>query len=360
MHPIFEHRRGLGLYLLAWTPMAALLTGLLALVGESVWTEAVVIAVPLTVVYAFLCLAAWYPCRALPLGTADTLRALGVHTATGFISAATWVGLAWAFARVLDRSVAFSGVGNRVAGQAALLFAFGFLAYQLSVAVHYLLGAFEDSRNAERRAMHAEVASKVAELEMLRTQVNPHFLFNSLNSVSSLTTRDPEAARTMCIELGNLLRDTLRLATQPTISLAEELSTTRRYLNIETMRFGTRLRVEETVDDGCGDRLVPSMVLQPLVENALKHGISESLDGGVITIAATCTDSRLTLSVSNPIDEAGRPRSRPGLGLSNLRRRLHALYGGLASLTTRTENGRFTAEVRLPSPSAGAETEVTE
>ncbi len=360
MHPIFEQRRGLGLYLLAWLPMAALLGGLLGLIGGSSWVEATALAVPLTVVYAFLCLAAWYPCRALPLDQADTLRTLGVHATTGLISAATWVGLAWGLAQLLEHSLLFTGVGDRIAGLAALLLAFGFLAYQLSVAVHYLLGAFEDSRNAERRALQAEVASKVAELEMLRTQVNPHFLFNSLNSVSSLTTRDPEAARTMCIELGAFLRDTLRLAARPAITLDEELATIRRFLAIEKVRFGQRLLVEESIADGCGTWIVPSMVLQPLVENALKHGISELVDGGTIHIGAECGRPGLTLSVTNPVDETARPNPGAGLGLRNLRRRLQTLFGGQATLSTSLHGGLFTAEVSLPRDSTQTETEVQE
>jgi len=348
MHPIFVRRQRLGLYLLAWAPLAALLAVLMVVVGHSRWGEGIAMAVPLALVFAFLSLAAWYPCRAMPLESTAPSRAIAVHGATTVVTAAVWVALAWALGTVLDRTGLFAGAGERVVDQAAVLLGFGILAYLLSVALHYLLAAFESSREADRRALEAEVAARVAELQMLRAQIDPHFLFNSLNSISSLTTADPEAAREMCIELGDFLRGTLRLSQAPTIPLEEELALLRRYLAIEKVRFGPRLQVEEEIGEGCGRCLVPSMLFQPLVENALKHGIAGLLEGGTLTVRVSCDSRSLRLEVGNPVDPDSAGASGEGVGLVNLRRRLSNLHGDEAWLETRSGDGDYRARVTLP------------
>ena len=153
----------------------------------------------------------------------------------------------------------------------------GLLLYVVSVALHYALLAVEQSRESE-------IQARDAELRALKAQINPHFLFNSLNSITALTTVDPARAREMCIRLSDFLRNTLGLGERESISWREELALSRAYLEVEQVRFGSRLQVEIDVDEACSDCMVPPLVLQPLIENAVKHGIATMVDGGLIRV----------------------------------------------------------------------------
>ena len=164
------------------------------------------------------------------------------------------------------------------------VFAAGVLLFLLALAVHYALLAFEAAREAERRQLELELLTRDAELRALRAQIDPHFLYNSLNSISALTASDPAGARRMCVLLGGFLRDTLSLSSRERIPLAEELALADSFLSIEQVRFGARLQVDRRIDDASAACLVPPLLLQPLVENAITHGIAGLLEGGVIRL----------------------------------------------------------------------------
>jgi two-component system sensor histidine kinase AlgZ len=152
----------------------------------------------------------------------------------------------------------------------------------------------------------------------------------------------------MCICLGDFLRRTLGLGERESIMLREELDLAQTYLEVEKNRFGERLQVEVRMDERCNDCLVPPLILQPLVENAIKHGIATMVEGGTIMVESQLRDGMLRVKVENGFDlQAPRPRSR-GMGLRNVRRRLEARFGSLASLSARPEGNRFLAEVILP------------
>ena len=347
MHPILASRRHLALYLMAWLPVAALLTVAMMITGWGDWVQSFLFVFPMVVVYAFLCLSAWYPCRALPLGDERAEMALVMHIAAAALSALLWVAMAWALAEGFERSTAYAGSTDMTTEHTGIIFIAGMLLYLLSVAIHYLFAAAEASRKAERRALEAEVAAREAELQALKAQLNPHFLFNSLNSVASLAATDPEGARDMCIQLGDYLRGTLKSGSglQP---LVEELAQVRRFLRVESVRYGDRLRVVEEIDDRCLGLKVPPLILQPLVENALKHGIGELVEGGEVRIGGRCSGELLTVWVENPVDVEERPKTGAGLGLANVRHRLENVFGDTARLRSGRSGEIFRAEVVIP------------
>ncbi|MCK5377300.1 MAG: histidine kinase [Acidobacteria bacterium] len=353
MHPILAQRQRLAIYLLAWMPVAALLTAALVLTGWGGWLQSLLFAFPLLTVYAFLCLAAWYPCRALPLGQTRTGVALTSHIAAAAVSSALWVAMAWLLARAFSRSTIFAGEAALTADQIGLLFVVGLLLYLLSVAVHYLFVAAELGRAAERRALEAEVAAREAEFQALKAQLNPHFLFNSLNSIASLAVTDPPGAREMCVQLGDYLRFTLSETSAHMEPLAKELEQVRRFLAVEQVRFGERLRVVEKIGHECVECLVPPLLLQPLVENALKHGIAGLVDGGEVEIGARCDGGQLVLWVENPVDTEAPPRAGAGVGLLNVRRRLEGVFGGEATLRHARSGETYRTEIVIPTIQSG-------
>jgi LytS/YehU family sensor histidine kinase len=207
----------------------------------------------------------------------------------------------------------------------------------------------EDSSKAEAHALETSVLAREAELKALRAQVNPHFLFNSLNSISALTSVDPAKAREMCILLAEFLRMTLGLGEKNTIPLSEELSLLHRYLAIEKVRFGARLQMEEDVQEASKTIQLPPLILQPLVENAITHGIANLSDGGMVRLSGTGHNGRFSLAVENTFDPEATPMRKSGLGLKNVRQRLEARYGNEANMHVTAENGKFRVELSFPS-----------
>lgn len=350
MHPILARRGRLGLYLAAWLPLAALVAVLLALPGGLAPLEAAVAAPPLCLFYAFVCLSSWHLCRVLVPGGATFFRVLAAHGAAAAISSLLWILAGLQMAYFLGLIPGFAGFPDRFNRQVPVLFAAGVLLYLIGVAVHYALLAFEREREADRRAAESRVLARESELALLRGQVNPHFLFNALNSVSALVGSEPERAREMLGEVASLLRAGLGAGGKGTIRLAEELALARGYLAVEQVRFADKLVVDERVDPSAGGVPVPPLLLQPLVENAVTHGVSRLATGGTILLEARIVDGRLRVVVENPCEEGGAATAAPGrgVGLVNVRRRLEATFGGAAQLLQTSGGGRFRVELRLP------------
>ncbi len=344
MHPLLARGERLAFYLALWIIVGALLASLLAGEGGLTTGAAAVVAFPLSFAYAFVCLSAWYVARSTPIATSGLPRLLSTALGAAALSSAAWVLLARGWNGLLDRwwglRAPFGEIGPTV-------FGFGVLLYLLSIAVGYIASAFEHARAAERRELQAQLLSKEAELRSLRAQIDPHFLFNSLHSISALTAADPAGARRMTVLLGDFLRESLSLGSAERIPLARELALVHKYLEIERVRLGDRLQV--AIDGGeAGGCLVPPLLLQPVVENAVTHGVAHVLEGGPVTVKATCSPAQLTIVVHNPAD-ADRPRKTgTGLGLANVRSRLAALYGRSASVNWAEQDGTWRVEIVLP------------
>ena len=251
MHPILAERRVLAAYLAIWLAPASLLASVLAGGRWSSAAPAVAVAYPIAFVYAFICLSAWYVCQWAPLRTTRVPRVLAHTLGAATASSVLWLLIARAFAAAIDSTAPGAGAAFLVARETPLLVASAFLAYLLAAAVAYAMTSWRDAREAERRALELQVLAREAELRALRAQVDPHFLFNSLNSISGLIGSDPAGARRMCVLLGDFLRTSMRLGAQDRVTLAEELALAVRFLDIERVRFGDRLGVESTVGGIC-------------------------------------------------------------------------------------------------------------
>src|SRR5829696_7674655 len=285
MHPILARPGSLAAYIAIWIPLGGLLAALLALQGVFGWLNALIVAVPLSISYGFLCLSAWYVTGGSPVERAGALRVGVTAVAASFLSSALWLLIARAWLGVIGSFAGWGGAATPFRAAAPTLFGFGFLLYLLAMAVSYLAAAFAVSRDAERRGLELQVLAREAELRALRAQIDPHFLFNSLQSISALTTVEPAAARRMCLLLADFLRNTLALGARDRITLDTELTLVRRFLAVEQVRFGERLQVEIAAG-GAETSELPPLVLQPLVENAVRHGVAHLVEGGVVRIAA--------------------------------------------------------------------------
>src|SRR5580658_8170631 len=345
MHPLLGQLRRILLYLIAWIPLAALLAYLLSITHQVTIEEAAALAVPLCLFFAFVCLSAWYSCRATPIDRVELEKLLTTHVGGALVASGLWVFAAWILASSIS---AFRGLNERLYSELPVVFVTGVLLYLLSVFFYYVLIAVAASQQAEARVMQMSILAREAELKALKAQVNPHFLFNSLNSISALTSSDPAKAREMCILLGDFLRRTLGLGEKAAIPLDEELSLIRAFLAVEKVRFGARIQMEEDIDKDALTVPVPPLLLQPLVENAVVHGIANLVEGGYIRLGIHTRDGIVSIDVANSFDPDAPAKRRSGVGLANVRQRLQTRYGNLASFAVKTEGDCFRVALTLP------------
>jgi two-component system LytT family sensor kinase len=229
-------------------------------------------------------------------------------------------------------------------------FHFDLLTYWAIIGLSHALDYYRKYRERELRASQLETRLAQAQLDALRMQLHPHFLFNTLNSISVLMTEDVKAARRMLIRLGNLLRVSLENAGAQEVSLKEELEFLESYLEIEQTRFQDRLTVKVDVDPMALDARVPNLILQPLVENAIRHGIAPRAAAGLIEIRARRQNGMVQLQVcDNGSGLASNEGLTKGIGLSNTRARLEQLYGSSHRFELHSgDEGGLTVTVVIP------------
>jgi signal transduction histidine kinase len=275
-----------------------------------------------------------------PLGRPRVVRDVAVHAFVGIATAVTK-----AILERLARTWLFGVAPYVLPGTVAL----HFLIYWAIVAMALAAAYYRQSRQRQLQASQLEARLSEARLDLLRSQLQPHFIFNSLNTVAELIHEDPERADRMLAGLGDLLRTSLDASGRQHVPLRDELGLAERYLAIHTERYGDRLAVRVHAPDDCLDLPVPHFILQPLVENALVHGIAPAAAGGHVHVTADRVAGYLELIVEDSgvgfvVDDVAF-----GVGLSNTRLRLEVLHGGLASIDVQSRPGGGTRVVlRLP------------
>ena len=346
MHPILGNFRRLLLYLAAWGPVSAILLLLFATVGGFPWGWAAALAIPLSLYYAIVCLSAWYSCRNVPFeNSISWLR----HLAAASVASLLWIAVAKGLAIALASFHTFAGLDRQVSRTNPLLFGSGVFLYLLAVAMYYILLSNEAAHEAARREIEAQALARESELKALKTQVNPHFIFNCLNSISALTSSDPATAREMCVRLAEFLRKTLGLGDKTQIPLGEELDLAHAYLAVEQIRFGARLKLDENTAPDVLTAMIPPLLLQPLIENAIRHGIASLAEGGWVRLEIkNGSPGTLSIRIENNFDPEAPPKRGAGIGLKNVRQRVDAAYGSRARIDVRTTEDRFQVAVDLP------------
>lgn len=301
-------------------------------------------------------LASWYVVASNRLDENRSARVLFNHAAAAAVSTWAWLALARLGADLWGRLVE-APVAPRALldGSTPLLVTVGLATYAISVLGYALLLALEERQREALRLEEAGRLAKDAELRALKFQLNPHFLFNALNSISALTSSSPARAREMCVRLGDFLRRTLALGDRRVVPLGEELELVEQYLDLEAVRFEGRLRVELDVDETCRAVPVPPLILQPLVENAVKHGLGSLLGPMDLVLRVRRDGERVFVDVENTYDESAPARPGGRVGLDNTAARLERHYGGRESMTITRDGGRFAVRLALPVPPPGAE-----
>ncbi len=336
------------LYALAWVPPTLLYAVAVSLQGETTWWQALVSGVVIMGAAALVGVAVWWLSGRLPFPGRSRIVFAAVHLLAALLYAAFWVGivLGWLYL------VAGAEVAAFVMRQAGIWqFSTGLYVYGLIAGVSYLVRTQNQLREKETAAARAEAAAAQAQLQTVRANLNPHFLFNALHAVGALVRTDAAAADRAIEQLGGLLRRSLDHSARESVPLGQEWEFVKSYLELEQLRLGERLRVECDLEPGALDVPVPPFLLQPLVENAVRHGIAARPEGGTIRVQAARRNGALTLRISDdgPARSAERTAAGTGFGLEGVRQQLDARYGTRATLhVDRSEQGGFAVTLTLP------------
>ena len=349
MHPLFSDTRHLIWYLAAWVFIGNVAAAIVASGTGAGHLEAGFVCVPVAAMFGFVAMSAYYVCLAQPMARRNLARLMLIFCITSLAAGVMLDVLCRVWAAIGASAGVSAGVSAAVTAAPVTIVGLGAGAYLLSLLTHDVFLAMDKLRHAELRERESRTLAREAELQLLRMQINPHFLFNSLNSISALTSIDAAAARAMTIALAQFFRQTLALAEQEKIALAAELSLCDSFLAVEKIRFGAKLQAELHAGDEERRALIPPMILQPLLENAIKHGIRTLAEGGLITAGATHRDGWLHIVVENPMDPDASAPQGTGTGLENIRRRCATLYDGRARVEWGgNAPGRFTVTLTLP------------
>lgn len=345
-HPITGSRRAILIYSFVWLLISATHGILYHFVLQFPASVVVADALISNILFGFLGLLAWYPTRYIPFQKHSPFYSIMAHVVAGLLVLGTWVLLT---VGILNAS--FSSEENyieflnaTIAWRAML----GGLVYLVLVLVYYLV---TNSQKLQERAQQEERLKglvREAELSMLKSQINPHFLFNSLNSIASLTMSNPDEARDMIIRLSDFLRYSLKHRENEFVSLKEELGRMKDYLAIEKVRFGEKLLYDFDISEECERFPVPTMIFQPLFENAIRHSVYESVDPVAVRFACTYDKDFMKTVISNDYDPLVPSMKGTGVGLQNVRQRIQLGYKEKGSVHWEGKDGVFTVTILFP------------
>lgn len=345
-HPVFLNLKTILVYSVIWILLAGIQLAFLVFQYAIPFEIALADSVLFNVLFGLIGLSLWYVVRYTSPTKISIFNLVFNHLTSLVLFLVIWLGLSnavlWNFFAGEPKYIIFlsSSIPFRIIS--------GILLYSLLGLTFYLFIYNANLKEKLKQEARLNTLLKEAELNMLKSQINPHFLFNSLNSISSLTISNPEKARDMVIKLSEFLRYSVSTDASSFTTISKELENITRYLEIEKVRFGEKLVYELDVNPGCLTRTIPVMLLQPLVENAIKHGVYESTDQ--VTIKTTCTPSETytEILIVNDFDPEAIPRKGAGLGLKNIRERLRIVYKQLDLITILTRGNQFEVILRIP------------
>ena len=345
LHPLFAQIRILYYFLTGWIVTAALQGLVIQQLASLSLLSAGIDTLVYNSILLSLSLSLWYPLRYADKKQNTIIQLLN-NSVIFIVYLAIWLMASWGLAsNLLENDTPYIEFANRIIWFRAL---WGAIILLLISVLYHSFDFYSDLEEKKQQHEQMERLLKETELKALKTQLNPHFLFNSLNSISSLTLTDPAGARDMINKLSDFLRYSLRNKDHTMLMLSEEMQNMNKYLDIEKIRFGERLVTETEADERVLNLKVPAMILQPLYENAVKHGVYESTEPVHIRTTCTFQNDLLEITITNNYDGDATSAQGEGLGLENIRQRMKLLYKSAGLLTTVRENNYFKATLTIP------------
>jgi two-component system, LytTR family, sensor kinase len=306
--------------------------------------QSVIDSVIYNLLYFPLGMAIWYVVRFNKLEAGNILQLILIQLVSALALNLIWIFLAYNLSTSIDRNPDF------IQFQKAILpsrFLIGLLYYVIMMLVHYLLIYYQNFREKIEKEAAVYALLKEAELNALKLQINPHFIFNCLNSVNSLIMTNPNIAQEMIVKLSDFLRLTLSGNTRHTVTMYEELNFSKLYLEIEKIRFENKLLFSIDMDKKFNNYQVPHMLFQPLLENAIKHGVQQSTKPVRISLNVTGKDQGLEIIIKNN-KEGNSVITGPKIGLKNIKERLSLLYNRSDLISTEVSEYEYVVKIQLP------------
>ena len=345
-HPVLSNRIRLIIWWLIWVFLMAGQSLLFYYAYGDFISIGVLDSVLSLLIYSGIALSLWYPFSFFNSGNTRVTTTILNLIISGIISVTLWaLTTKYSMQMILPEDNSYKDYWEATF---PYRIGTGVFIYGLIVLSYYLFISLTNLSEKNAKEARLESLIKETELKMLRSQINPHFLFNSLNSISSLTVTDPEKARVMVVKLSDFMRYALARKDEQPVPLRSELENLRLYLDIEKVRFGDKLSTEEHIYQECYDFKIPVMLLQPLYENAVKHGVYESTETVKIYTQAKIIGGVIKIIIRNNYDSAPSVKRGTGTGLINVSRRLELFYGNKASIKSTKEDGIYTITLYIP------------
>jgi two-component system, LytTR family, sensor kinase len=344
-NPFISTARSIYIYLLVWLFIAAFYFSLLYWGMRAPLPAALTDSIIFNSLLAGLGLGIWYPSKFIQFQDGRIFRFIVTHLAGSFSAVLLWLTAGYFLVNsVLNEDTFYTEFFKATLVWRILT---GILFYFLFLSFYYLINYYTEFQERAKRESELKTLAAEAELRSLKFQINPHFLFNSLNSISSLTLLHPGKAKEMILMLADYLRYTVSDNMKMMNSLEDELKNIRLYLDIEKVRFEEKFEYSEEIDTGCRSILLPGMILQPLVENAIKHAVYDA--SGKIDIILRCSREGGFLKIVLENNIEGESLSKgAGVGLKNISERLSILYSRRDLLSYKREKDKFSVQLYIP------------
>jgi len=346
-HPLTSNYRLLGTYVIFWAVI-----GIINIILQVIWYN-----VPLTysllntasnfVLYPLLGSSIWYSIRYNSLEEVSIGRLIIFHMIAASFLCGIWIYISYAlyqpFLKPNDKFLI---------DELPTKFFAGYAMYAVYLVFFYAVNYYQSLKEKIKKEIEYKALIREAELQALKAQINPHFLFNSLNSISSLTVSDPEKAQEMVINLSMFMRYSLMHNEKEMVSFSRELDNIKLYLGIEKVRFGRKLNAEFEIDTHCMDAEIPNMIMQPLFENAIKYGVYETTDQVTIKTTCQCEGNFLKITIVNDYDANTIKRRGEGIGLRNIRKRMEIIYNNPDLMKVIDHRTSFEVQLIIPQKQA--------
>ena len=346
VNPYIKNRRLLIIYCAIWFFIFLTQITVLKWVLTIEFYNAIMDSTIFNGLYLFLGISLWYTVNFNSLENYTSTKIFVNHIAAAIITSSLWIGIGYyALMNILGDEKLYQ---TFLVQSLVWRFLIGILFYIVIVAVDYVIIYYNNFQEKQLKEAELNSLVKEAELKSLKYQINPHFIFNSLNSISSLTLSNPQKAQEMTIKLSSFLRSTLSKNEKQKSKLIEEISNAKLYLDIEKIRFDDKFEFVEELQPACKEIEVPSMILQPLFENAIKHGVYESLEKVIIKLKCGIENEYFKIIVENSFDPEAVPRKGEGIGIKNIQNRLKLIYNQDNLVTTEKINNLFRVNIFIP------------
>jgi sensor histidine kinase YesM len=345
-HPFLKSLQSIGLYFGMWILIAGVHFSVLFFLYDQPLLISFSDSVLFNLIYCLLAIPVWYAVRYSQSGKQNSFNLIFSHLISMVMILFIWFGSASAILHGLYQG--HERYFDFFTGSIPWRIISGVLFYFILVMVYYVIIYYNNLQEKLKNEAKLNEIVKDSELNLLKAQINPHFLFNSLNSVSSLTMTNPSKAQEMVIKLSDFLRYTISRDKERFSTLNLEIENTRRYLDIEQVRFGSKLEYEFKIDEQCLSQQIPVMILQPMFENAVKHGVYESTGKVTITTKTETCEDCMKIIISNNFEPGAPSRKGAGIGLQNIRERLKLIYKNEQLLKTRVIDNQFEATLIIP------------